>query len=128
MAYRTHAPKAECGSRVWAGRKLADMPLVADAWAAGEISIAHVRRLAAVRNPRTEELFARDEAMLVSEARELTFWGFEQALDRWLLLADPNGCDENAMERRNRRAVSLDEIFTGMYSGHMLLDPVSGTI
>ena len=128
MSRRTRSPQPECGGRVRVARKLAHMPLVADAWEAGEITVAHVRRLAGVRNPRTTELFARDESMLVNHARELTFSGFEQALDRWLLLADPDGCDKTAVERRERRRVSLDETLGGMYSGATLLDPVSGTI
>src|SRR3954451_1226739 len=94
LTKRTRAPKTECGSRVWAARQLDRMPLAAEAWAAGEIGVAHVRRLAGVRNPRTYELFTRDEGMLLNAARELPFSGFEQALDRWLLLADPDGCDK----------------------------------
>ena len=84
--------------------------------------------LAGARNHRTETLFARDEAMLVDQARRLSFQGFERCVQEWLLHADPDGADRDEMERRDRRQVSLDETFTGMFSGHLLLDPVSGTI
>jgi hypothetical protein len=88
----------------------------------------HVRRLADACNPRTKELFARDEHLLVHDARTLSFEGFEQCVARWLLHADPDGCDHTEMERRHRRRVSLDETLSGMFSGHMFFDPVSGTI
>jgi hypothetical protein len=58
----------------------------------------------------------------------LTFKEFEQCVDRWRLHADPDGADADEMERRQRRKVSLDQTLSGMYSGHMLFDPVSGTI
>src|SRR4051812_9232601 len=128
LTKRTRAPKTECGSRVWAARQLDRMPLAAEAWAAGEIGVAHLRRLAGVRNPRTYEVFPRDEAMLVHSARNLPFSKFEQAVDYWLQLADPDGCDQNDIQRRDRRRVSLDETISGMHSGHIFLDPISGTI
>ena len=66
-------PQAACGARLWLGRQVRDMPVVAAAWEAGEIDAAHVRRLAGARNHRTAEAFARDEAFLVAKAQELTF-------------------------------------------------------
>ena len=128
LARKTRAPKAACGARLWLGRQVRDMPLVAAAWEAGDIDAAHVRRLALARNPRTAELFARDEAFLVGKAQELTFSAFCTLVDYWRLAADPDGADRDAMERRERRRVSLDETFTGMFAGSILLDPVAGTI
>jgi hypothetical protein len=104
------------------------MPLVAEAWLAGEIDDAHVRRFGRALNRRTEDAFAMSEAFLVDKARCLTFREFEELLDYWLAHADPDGADEEGMEKRARRAVSLDETFTGMWSGHILLDPVSGAV
>ena len=128
LAHTTRAPKKECGQRLWLGRVCDDLPVAAQAWGAGEIGAAHVRRLARARNPRTAELMRRDEPMLVDHARTLTFGDFERDVDYWFQHADPDGADDNEMERRNRRTVSLDQTFTGMFSGHLLLDPISGTI
>ena len=128
LARRTRAPKQECGQRLRLGRACDDLPVAAQAWAAGEIGAAHVRRLAQARNPRTAALLGRDEAMLVDQARTLTFAEFEAAVDYWLQHADPDGADDTELERRSRRKLSLDETFTGMFSGHMLLDPVSGAV
>src|SRR3954463_11685196 len=125
LAKRTHEPVRECGRRLRWGRVAAEMPLVAAAWEAGQISAAHVGRLAAVRNDRTVEAFQRDEAMLVAHACELTFKDFTADVAYWLQLADPDGAE---MRRRLRRRVTLDETLSGMYSGSTLLDPVSGVI
>ena len=128
LARTTRAPKTECGARLRLGRVCDELPVAAEAWAAGEIGAAHVRRLARARNRRTAELLRRDEPMLVDHARTLTFSDFERDVDYWFQHADPDGADEDEMERRSRRRLSLDETFTGTFSGHMLLDPVSGAI
>ena len=38
------------------------------------------------------------------------------------------GADRSAMDKRDRRRVSLDQTIFGMYSGSMLLDPISGLV
>jgi len=58
----------------------------------------------------------------------MRFDEFKAAVDYWVLLADPDGCDADAMERRQRCRVHLDQTMTGMYSGSMLFDPVGGVI
>jgi len=128
LAHKTREAKGACGSRLWLGRVLAEMDLVAEAWAAGEISADHVRRLVKARNPRTAEAFERDQALLVHHARTLDFERFVRMVDYWVLRADPDGADASEMERRERRRVSLDRTIGGMWSGLTLLDPVSGTI
>src|SRR3954447_1754854 len=128
LAKRTREPVRECGRRLRWGRVAAEMPLVAAAWEAGQISAAHVGRLAAVRNDRTRAAFQRDEAMLVAHACDLTFKDFTADVAYWLQLADPDGADEAEMRRRLRRRVTLDETLSGMYSGSTLLDPVSGVV
>ena len=128
LARRTRAPKGECSSRVRLGRLMEELPVAAEAFAAGEIGAAQVRRLAAARNPRTEALLAEHEPMLVDQARTLTDKDFGHALDYWLLHADPDGADDTERQRRERRNVTLDETLGGMHSGRIFLDPVSGAI
>ncbi len=84
--------------------------------------------IARARNPRTIEHLARDEAKLVHHASTLTFADFQQVLDYWLLHADPDGAAVTDIERRARRRVSLDQTLSGMFSGSILLDPISGEI
>ena len=128
MAIRTRADKKESGARAWLGRALEKMPAAAEAWAAGEIGACHVRRLAKARNHRTAALFDRDEAMLVAQARELTFAKFSQAVEYWLQHADPDGADQSEMERCERRRANFDVTLDGMVSGSVLLDAVSGAV
>ena len=128
LARTTRTPKEECASTIRLGRAVATMPQVAAAWEAGEISTAHVRRLARCHNRRTAELFGRDETVLVDSARTLSFPKFTEALDYWMLHADPDGTDEADAERRDRRRVALDRTFGGMVAGTVVLDPISGEI
>lgn len=128
LARRTGEARSDCGSRLWLGRVVEDMPLAREAWLAGDISAAHVRRLARARNGRTEEAFAQSEAMLVDHATTMRFGQFTTALDYWVLHADPDGAEESDLERRERRRASCDETLNGMFSGSYLLDAIGGTI
>ena len=69
LARRTRAPKGECAGRVRLGRLMEELPVAGAAFAAGAIGAAHLRGLAGARNPRTEVPLARDEPMLVDQAR-----------------------------------------------------------
>jgi hypothetical protein len=64
----------------------------------------------------------------VNHATTMTFAHFCNALDYWVLHADPDGSDEDAMERSERRRFSFDETLGGMFSAQGLFDPVSGTV
>ena len=126
LSTRTREPKAECGSRLWLERTLRHLPVVREAWRAGDLTIAHARLFARARNPRTAADLRRDEPMLVHQAMTLSFGEFAQALDYWKMHADPDGASQSDVERRDRRRVSLDRTLSGMWSGSTLLDPISG--
>jgi hypothetical protein len=128
LAVSTGSPKDECQRLLSLGRAMRQLPLAGEAFAAGEIGGAHLRRLAGMRHRRTLRQLERDEAMLVEHARTLRFDDFSQVVDYWRLRADPDGADETDVERRDRRRVSFDETLGGMWSGSMFLDPVSGAI
>ncbi|MFP5326746.1 MAG: DUF222 domain-containing protein, partial [Acidimicrobiia bacterium] len=126
MATHTRAPRADYASLLWLGSRMRSMTHIAAAWEAGEITTAHVRRLARAWNPRVDTDFIRDEALLVHHARTLTFTKFCQTLDYWSQHADPDGAALDDEERRAQRRASLDETISGMWSGSMLLDPING--
>jgi hypothetical protein len=128
LSRETGRPKQECGGRLALGRALRHLPLVAVAWAAGDLSEAQVRRLVSLRNARTAEALRRHEAALIEQARTLSFPDFCQAIEYWRLHADPDGASQQDVDRRDRRRVTLDETLSGMRSGTILLDPVSGEI
>jgi hypothetical protein len=128
VAHRTRRPRAEIASRLALGRALRHLPLTEAAWEAGEIGEAHVRRLAGLRNRRTADALSHDENLLVHHAQTLSFHDFTQAVEYWRLHADPDGASADDVDRRDRRRVTLDETFSGMRAGTILLDPVSGEI
>jgi hypothetical protein len=128
LARKTRASEAACGSLLWLARQRAAMPVAAAAWDAGEIGADHLNRLAAVRNHRTEEALAQDEALLVDKARTHSFSGFAFVVAYWSQLADPEGADQDYLDRRDRRRFSFDETIGGMWSTQGVLDPIGGTI
>ena len=109
-------------------RALRVMPVVEEAWLAGDIADAHVSALAAVRTPATAEAFERDEAVLVGWARTLRHRHFSQKVAYWLQDQDPDGVEEQAARDRDERRVHLSETFRGRWYLDGLLDPVGGTI
>lgn len=128
LARRTRAPKTDCGSRLRLAQMLLEMPLVAAAFAAGDIDKAHVRRLASALNERTRDAFVRDEALLLHWAQSRTFLEFSIEVEMWLMEEDPDGTSQKAQDQRDRRDAWLAESFGGMWLGKMTLDPVSGQI
>jgi hypothetical protein len=118
-------PSAEVKGMVRRGRMLEKSPIVAAAFAAGEIGAAQVDVLARARRA-AEPYFERDEEMLVEQSKNLKFAPFSTAIDYWTQLADPDGADEAELERASRRDVYLLPSLNGMYLGKMTLDPTSG--
>ena len=95
---QTGTSRASAGGQVNLGRKLAKMPLTAGAFAAAEITEAHVRHLMRCVGPRTITQFEADEAMLVGQAKTLPADVFQDSVDTWLLYADPDGAQPNDEE------------------------------
>ena len=128
IAKQTREAKAECGARLRLARKLRHAPKTAAAFAAGEITATHARRIAGCLNRRTALAFVRDEDRLVEWARHLPFESWCRKLDEWRFQADPDGCDDDEMARRDRRGVHLDETLDGEHHGTMRFDKVGGAI
>ncbi|HUZ09262.1 MAG TPA: DUF222 domain-containing protein, partial [Acidimicrobiales bacterium] len=115
-------------ARVRRGRALRHLGVCAEAWSNGELTAAHVDVIAGLRSAVTQEALARDEAMLVGHARTLGFEHFTRAATYWEQLADPDGVEAGAEERRGRRDVYLAAGFDGMWLGQITLDPISGAV
>ncbi len=118
----------EARAQVKRGRARSRLPLAAGAWARGEITGAHVDVLSSLRTPATVEALARDEELLVDQARTLSFVEFVRATEYWRQLADPDGTEARAEARRSRRDAYLVESVGGMWFGTMTLDSVAGSI
>ncbi len=128
VATKGRLPRAEAGRLVKRARALPRFPNCAEAWKRGELNGAYLDTLEKVRNHRTEEALERDEETLVGEGcRTGRFEDFVKLVGYWEQLADPDGTEEAAEERRNRRDVYLEPV-GDMYLGQMTLDPISGAI
>ncbi|MDA8268964.1 MAG: DUF222 domain-containing protein [Actinomycetota bacterium] len=110
------------------GRTMRQLPALAEAWMAGDVTAAHVDALSAVRTCATEQALERDQELLVEQASTLPFGTFRRSLSYWHALADPDGVEEDAESVRTRRDVYLRPSFEGIWLGQMTLDPVSGAI
>jgi hypothetical protein len=128
ISSRCGTSRAAAKRRVRLGRSLRHLPHVAEAWREGSIGEDQARAMASARRHRTEGSMARDEEMLVSQAKELGFEDFHRVLEYWKQLADPDGAEESEEEKKASRNVFLESSYSGMWLGQMTLDPISGAI
>ena len=89
LSVRCNVAQGSARRRVLLGRALREMPLVEQAWLAGDIGEAQVSLLASARTAETAACFERDESMLVEEAVKLGYRSLVRALAYWGQLADP---------------------------------------
>ena len=104
------------------------MPLVEEAWLNGDIGAAHVETLAGACSESRREAFARDERVLVGQAKQLRFGQLWRAVRYWEQLADEDGVEDEAQDEQDQRAVFLSQSFKGMWFGKITFDPLNGTI
>jgi hypothetical protein len=129
LAWKHHMPVSTAKRELKAGRALRSMPIAESAWLDGEIGAPHVTQLAkATVRPDPAEAFARDEKLLVDDAKTLSYSGFYRAVQYWISLADPDGVEDDAEHQRDKRTVHLSQSFDDMWFGEMVFDPVSGAI
>ncbi len=128
LTARCRLPRSQARAQVRRGRALRHLPACARAWVDGDITGAQVDVIAALRDEGTEDALARDEGMLVAQARSLRYDLFVRAAAYWKQLADPDGTDHDAERCRAGRDVYLANSFEGMWLGKMSLDPISGSI
>jgi hypothetical protein len=105
---------------------LRHLSVLEDAWGEGSLSGAHVDAIVAVRNPRTQDALERDEEMLVAQAKKLPFETFIRALAYWEQLADPDGTEASAEERRARRDAYWVQTLGGTWVILAKLDELGG--
>ena len=128
IATRCRLPKSEARRQVRQGRALSSLPVFARAFFDGEITASHVDAVLSTRSPATKDALARDEELLTSYAKTLSFDSFVRVLSYFSQLADPDGSEAAAEARRVMRDVFLTESLSGTYLGKITLDEISGTI
>ncbi len=131
IAASCHLPHGEVRKQLRRGAALSSMPVVAEAFSAGEIGPAHVDVLVKAAKAVAHadpEAFARCEEGLVNAASVLGFVPFSNAVTYFTQMADPDGAEESDMARRARRNAYVVESMSGMYYLGGTLDPISGAI
>ena len=118
----------EAGRRIRLGRSRHRVPRFFEAFSAGTLTAEHLQAVLRVLNPRTEDAFARDEPLLLDQAEKLSFSKFLQVLAYWEQLADPDGTEEEAEEKKQRRSVNLSKTIDDHWLLNGWLDPISGSI
>jgi hypothetical protein len=110
----------------WRGRGLASTPLVAAAFAAGELSADRVDRLLAAQSGRAV-WFARDEGLLVTQAQALRFAEMCKALDDWRHRVDAEQNPDGPQPALVEPSLTLTPVDGGVIvSGE--LDPVGAKV
>ena len=102
-------------------RRLRTMPATADALAAGDITVAHARRLAVINAPDVIAAFADAEDFLVGHVRTMRWADFTKALAYWLRHARADDDPDPDKADRDHRHVAIDEGLrgTGLLSGEL---------
>jgi hypothetical protein len=126
LSTTNRTPLNESRGLVRRGRRLRHLPYFEEAWAAGLITAAHIDVVARVRRPATEWALARDEPLLVEQAKTLQFRDFVRVIAYWELHADPIGAEEAAERAIDGRDVYLTPSLGGIFLGRITLDPISG--
>jgi len=128
LATRCRLPMTTAQRRVRLGRALRHLPLTEKSWLAGDIGEAQVGVVARARTEATAEALARDEELLVGQARRLRFASFARVVTYWGLRADPDGCEDRARAAHDGRRLHLSHSFEGVWFLDGVLDPIKGAI
>lgn len=129
IARRCRVPLGTARHDVLVARSLLRLPATSAKLADGDIGRHHAARIALHhRNPRTTALVERDEAILARDAAELPWPAFVRVVGYWAQLADPDGTDQAAEDRKARRRLRCSRTLDGSWKLDALLDPVNGSI
>jgi hypothetical protein len=113
LASRHRLSHTVAASHTRTARALEQMPVMAQAFAAGDVSSSAVTLLAHARETAPEQ-FARAEQTLVEAARILPIDQLHAGLIRWREHANAERAAEDDEARHERRAVSTAVTFEGM--------------
>jgi hypothetical protein len=121
-------PKKAARRRVDLGKAMRELPACQEAWRDGRIGSEQAQAIARAGADGKQEALERDEAELVEQAAEMGFEAFTRSLNYWKEAVDPGGAEMDDARRRQARSMSMNQDETGMWFGHLSLDPISGSI
>jgi len=106
-------------------RAVASMPATQRAWAAGDLGDDHVALLAAAAGAGRDELFARDESMLVGQCETLLHRQATKVVQYWCQRADAE-LRSDGTPPPPPTSLRLSTTFGGAVTGDFVLDPIGG--
>jgi Domain of unknown function (DUF222) len=127
LASRHRLSHAVAASHIRTARALEQMPVMAQAFAAGDVSSSAVTLLAHARDAAPER-FARAEQALVDAASTLPVDRLQTTVARWRAMADAERAAEDDEARHERRAVSTVVTLDGMVESTLKLAPSDGQV
>ena len=128
LANDTSASPSSTGIEVKRARRLRTMPHVADALAAGDLSVDHVDLLAKANQPWRNASFADHEATLVQQCKILRFRNARKMIDYWCARADADAAEDQAERQRNSAHLDISSTLDGTVAINGVLDPIGGAI
>ena len=119
IGHHARTSKTEAGARHRTMRALRDLPSVAAAYEAAEITTEIARRIARVHaNPRVRAALIEAEAEILERVRGASYAEADDLLTDWTRLVDEDGtCDRNQRSHENRN-VSLLRDFDESWTLH----------
>ena len=106
------------------GRWLIDFPILAGAFAAGELSHRHVTELRGLDKPKHHHQLVEAQDYLLNAAVSLSFPEFVNVCAYWLNAADPDG--QEPIVEATRTGCSYTKHADGTITGKFRFDPLSG--
>ena len=103
---------------------LIDMPIIAGAFAAGDITIEHVELLRRVDNSRVHVQMIDAQELFVSWLTTVVFRDLKTLFDEWLLGADPDGAEPT--EHSRETGMTVKTVAGGMVKVAITMDPLQG--
>lgn len=125
LATKLRVPSRSLDRQCSVARRMAALPTVEAALAAGEISPSHRDKLLAIDNPRVHDALVEDQETVTGWARTKRWKDFEHALAEWLEEHDQDGPEPQDGEH-NR--ADWSRTFQGRWRIDADLDPVGGAI
>lgn len=125
---RVGASDREARQAVGLARSLDRLPVAASAFRAGEVSLAHVRTLAAQTRHLDPATVAAGERFLVALARRFDAARFATAVRRWVAVVAPAEFERDTERRYDARWLTVSQTFGGMTSVAGMLEPEGGAL
>jgi hypothetical protein len=128
LARQTHRRRSDCDRLVHRARDLDSMPATGQAYAAGELSGAHVDLVASCNREWRNAEFAESEQFLVDVCHTPFFNVAYKGIEYWKQLADRDAADRDATSVRDGRHLCASLGWRGELVINGVLDPLGGEI